>query len=344
MRIHVLVAFVISLPLLVSTVVADTLSETRERGAVRCGVNPDLKGFSHQNSLGEFSGFDVDFCRAISAAIFSDPDRVEYTPVSAPDRLIALRDGRIDVLSRNTTFTLGRDVEFGEYVGIYFYDGQGFMTKKASGIRSALELDNQKICVSRGTTTELNASDFFADSELRYQPVFFEDEIDAAIAYEKGNCVALTTDRSALAAQRASFDSPEAHLVLPEVISKEPLGPVVRHGDQAWEQIARWTLNCLINAEELRITQDSVERLSSPDSPPAIRRVLGVEGTAGEELGLELTWCASIIKNLGNYKEIYDRHIGIETPVGLDRGINELWTNSGLLYAPQSDERIPIEG
>jgi general L-amino acid transport system substrate-binding protein len=207
------------------------------------------------------------------------------------------------------------------------------MAKKGSGIRSALELDNQPICVSRGTTTELSAKDFFAESELRYKPVFFNDEIDAAVAYENGDCVALTTDRSALAAQRASFDNPEAHLVLPEVISKEPLGPVVRHGDQSWEQIARWTLNCLINAEELRITQDRVALLSSSDSSPAIRRLLGVEGTAGEKLGLESTWCATVIKNLGNYGEIYDRHIGPNTPVGLERGINELWTNSGLLYA-----------
>lgn len=311
-----------------------TLDETRERGMVRCGVNPDLTGFSRQNSLGEFAGFDVDFCRAVSSAIFGTPDKVEFVPVSAPDRLDALVDNRYDILSRNTTFTLGRDVDYGEYAGVFFYDGQGFMVAKTTGIRSALELDNQSICVSRGTTTELNASDFFAESELRYRPVLFDDEIDAAVAYAAGECVALTTDRSALAAQRASFDTPDAHLVLPEVISKEPLGPVVRHGDDQWENIARWTLACLINAEELRITQDRVKALASVDSPPSTRRLLGVEGDAGEKLGLDADWCASVIASLGNYQEIYDRHIGPDTPVGLERGVNSLWTNGGLLYAP----------
>lgn len=319
---------------LASTVYADTLSDTLERGTVRCGVNPDLTGFSRQNSLGEFAGFDVDFCRAVASAIFANPDAVDFTPVSAPKRLEALRDGAFDVLSRNTTWTLSRNVDFGSYAGVSFYDGQGFMAKKIAGIRSALELDNQPICVSRGTTTELNASDFFVESELRYRPVLFDDEIDAAIAYESGDCVALTGDRSALAAQRASFENPDAHVVLPEVISKEPLGPVVRHNDVRWENVVRWTLNCLINAEELRVTQEGVAALSSDTSPPAIRRLLGVEGDAGEKLGLPATWCAAVVAQVGNYQEIYDRHVGVDTPVALERGINGIWTNGGLLYAP----------
>lgn len=320
--------------LIAPTIVADTLDDTRRRGAVRCGVNPDLPGFSSRNSLGEYSGFDIDLCRAVSSAIFGDAEQVIYTPVSAVERLIALRDSRIDLLSRNTTWTLARNADFGSHAGVSFYDGQGFMAKKGTGVRSALELDNQPICVSRGTTTELNASDFFAVSELRYRPVFFDDEIDAVVGYERGDCVALTTHRSALAAQRASFSSPDAHVVLPEVVSKEPLGPVVRHNDVVWENIVRWTLNCLINAEELRVTQDNVATLSNDGSPPAVRRLLGIEGNAGQKLGLAPTWCASIVFNLGNYREIYERHVGIDTPIALERGINELWTNGGLLYAP----------
>lgn len=313
---------------------ADTLSETRDRGAVSCGVNPDLPGFSRQNSLGEFSGFDIDFCRAVSSAIFGDPDQVIYTPVSAVERLIALEDGRIDLLSRNTTWTLTRNANSGSYAGVSFYDGQGFMAKKTTGVRSALELDNQPICVSRSTTTELNASDFFAVSELRYRPVFFDDVSDAVIGYEQGDCVALTTDRSALAAQRASFSTPDAHIVLPEVISKEPLGPMVRHNDAVWENVIRWTLNCMINAEELRVTQESVATLSNDESPPAIRRLLGIEGDAGARLGLASDWCASIVSDIGNYSELYERHVGVNTPIALERGINEIWTNGGLLYAP----------
>jgi general L-amino acid transport system substrate-binding protein len=319
---------------LVAPVIADTLSDTRQRGSLRCGVNPDLPGFSSQNSLGEFSGFDIDFCRAVSAAIFGDPDRVEYYPVSAVERLDALRDGRYDILSRNTTWTLSRDADYGDYAGVSFYDGQGFMVRKVSGIRSALELDNQAICVSRGTTTELNAADFFVESEMRYRPLLFDDVSEAVVAYAEGDCAALTSDRSALAAQRASFDEPDAHLVLPEVISKEPLGPIVRHSDPVWENIVRWTLSCLINAEELRITQDRAAALANTNSSPAIRRMLGIEGDAGSKLQLAPTWCSSVVRTVGNYQEIYDRHIGPETAIALERGVNSLWTNGGLLYAP----------
>ena len=312
---------------------ADTLSDTRSRGTIRCGVNQDLPGFSSRNSLGEFSGFDVEFCRAVSTAVFGSPDRVDYIPLSAPDRLVALGDGRIDLLSRNTTWTLSRNVDYA-YVGVTFYDGQGFLVPKTTGIRTALELDNQPICVSRGTTTELNASDFFAESEMRYKPVYFDDETDAAQAYVDGECSALTTDRSALAAQRASFKEPAAHSVLPDVISKEPLGPVVRNNDPRWENIARWTLACMVNAEELGVTQASVSSVTIENSPPSVRRLLGLEGDAGERLGLEPTWCTNVITQLGNYSEVYERHIGSSTPVGLDRGVNALWTNGGLIYSP----------
>ena len=314
--------------------VADTLSDTQARGTVRCGVNPELTGFSQANSLGEFAGFDVDYCRAVSAAIFGEPDNVTFIPVSAPERFADLTDAKYDILSRNTTWTLDRNVDFGQFVGVSFYDGQGFVVPTTSGIRSALELDDQPICVSRGTTTELNVQDFFAESEMRYAPVYFDDEIVAAEAYAAGKCTALTADRSALAAQRASFDEPRAHIVLPEVISKEPLGPVVRHGDIVWENIARWTLACLINAEELGVRRANVQALSNDTSPPAVQRLLGVDGTAGQKLSLPPNWCASIIATIGNYREIYDRHIGVDTPVGLEAGVNSLWTNGGILYAP----------
>jgi general L-amino acid transport system substrate-binding protein len=231
-----------------------TLAEVKARGALRCGVNQQLAGFASANSLGEYSGFDVDVCRAVATAVFNDSEAVEMTPVSAGERFSALESGFLDVLSRNTTWTLQRNADFGSFIGVNFYDGQGFMVNKRSGIRSALELDNQPICVSRDTTSELNAEDFFAVSDLRYRPVFFDDQLEVAQGYIDGKCKAITTDRTALAATRTSFSQPDAHVVLPEVISKEPLGPMVAHGDDEWENIVRWTLNCMINAEELGVT------------------------------------------------------------------------------------------
>jgi len=311
---------------------ADTLSESRDRGKLRCGVNPDLPGFSRQNSLGEYLGFDVDFCRAVSSAVFGSPDQVDFIPLSSTDRFGALVSNRIDVLSRNTTWTMDRNVVFGEYIGVTFYDGQGFMARKNAEIRTALELDNQTICVARDTTSELNVADFFADSELRYKPVFFDDTNESARGYAAGDCTAITSDRSALAAQRASLAKPDAHVILPEVISKEPLGPVVRNDDVRWENINRWTRACLINAEELGVTSNNIHSYSK-ESTPAIRRLLGINKNAGDKLGLDTDWCANIIATLGNYGEIYDRNIGLATPAGLDRGINEIWTNDGLIYA-----------
>jgi len=244
------------------SVSADIFDDVKARGSVRCGVNQDLAGFATANSLGEYTGFDIDVCRAVATAIFNNPEAVEMFPVSAVDRFPAIQAGRIDILSRNTTWTLGRNASFGTFVGVNFYDGQGFMVNKRTGIRSALELDNQPICVSSGTTSELNAADFFTVSDLRYRPVFFDDEADAAQGYRDGDCTAFTTDRSGLAATRTTFNTPEAHLVLPEVISKEPLGPVVPHNDSEWENIVRWSLNCMINAEELGITSANAIRLA----------------------------------------------------------------------------------
>ena len=310
-----------------------TLEEVKARGALRCGVNQQLVGFASANSLGEYSGFDVDVCRAVAAAVFNDPEAVEMTPVTAGERFSALESGFLEVLSRNTTWTLQRNADFGSFIGVNFYDGQGFMVNKRSGIRSALELDNQKICVSRDTTSELNAADFFSVSDLRYRPVFFSDQSEVAQGYIDGKCKAITTDRSALAAARASFPQPDAHVVLPEVISKEPLGPMVAHGDSEWENIVRWTLNCMINAEELGVTSVNVNT-SGTGSTPAIRRLLGSEGDTGVKLGLHPEWCSRVVMQVGNYGEVYERNIGPNTPIGLERGINKLWTNGGLIYAP----------
>ena len=312
---------------------AATLDDVQARGALRCGVNQQLAGFASANSLGEYSGFDVDVCRAVATAIFNDSEAVEMSPVSAGERFSALESGFLDVLSRNTTWTLQRNTDFGSFIGVNFYDGQGFMVTKRSGIRSALELDNQPICVSRDTTSELNAADFFTVSDLRYRPVFFDDQSEAAQGYIDGKCEAITTDRSALAAARTTFPQPDAHVVLPEVISKEPLGPMVAHGDSAWENIVRWTLNCMINAEELGVTSVNVNNRSI-GSTPAIRRLVGSEGDTGTKLGLHPNWCSRVISQIGNYGEVYERNIGPNTPIGLKRGINELWTNGGLIYAP----------
>jgi len=324
----ILITSVLAIPLQ-----AATLDEVINRGALRCGVNAELAGFARANSLGEYTGFDVDVCRAVATAVFNDSEAVEMIPVTAGERFDALQSGQLDILSRNTTWTLGRNAFFGDFVGVNFYDGQGFMVSKTSGIRSALELDNQPICVSRNTTSELNAADFFTVSDMRYNPVYFDDESNAAEGYSNGVCKALTSDRSQLAAQRTTFTQPDAHVVLPEVISKEPLGPMVGHDDSNWENIVRWTLNCMINAEELGISSANVNQRGI-GSTPAIRRLLGEEGETGASLGINQQWCSRVILQVGNYGEIYERHVGPDTPLGLERGINALWTDGGLIYAP----------
>ncbi|MBX2835345.1 MAG: amino acid ABC transporter substrate-binding protein [Gammaproteobacteria bacterium] len=308
-----------------------TYDAVLDRGVVKCGVHPGLIGFAKANSLGEYSGFDVDICRAIAAAVFNDADAVEYVAVNAVERFEALLNKEFDVLSRNSTWTSDRNIDFGNFVGVNYYDGQGFMVQKRSGIRSALELDNVPICVSRGTTTELNAIDFFKVTDLRYKPIYKNSEVDTVSAYMSGECLAYTTDRSALAAQRTEFTNPDAHLVLPEVISKEPLGPIVRSDDARWENIARWSLNCMINAEELGVTSANVDQQSN--ATPAVRRLVGLEGESGAKMGVDNGWCGNIVRQVGNYGEIYEKHLGLNTPIGLPRGVNALWTDGGLLYA-----------
>jgi len=259
---------------------SETLLEIKKRGYVICGVNESLKGFAQANSLGDYTGFNSDFCRAVASAVFNDPTAVEFVPLSATERFAALKARRIDVLSRNATWTLGRNAEFGEFVGINYYDGQGFMVSKRSGFRSALELDNQGICVLRGTTNELNAKDFFVNSKMRYRPVFFDNVVDINKAYDDGRCSVMTADVSGLASRREALGSPDAHLILPEIISKEPLGPMVPFGDPAWSNIVRWTLNCMINAEEMGIDSSNVSTFTSNPSPAAAR-LLGTDGEFG---------------------------------------------------------------
>ena len=310
-----------------------TLAQVKERGVVACGVNSALKGFSQPNSLGDYSGLDADFCRAVASAIFNDPTKVEFVPLTSSQRFDALSFAYIDLLARNTTWTMSRNIEHGEYIGVNYYDGQGFMVPKRSGIRSALELDNKGVCVLKDTTTALNAEDFFKVGKMRFKAVFVQSNEESVEAYRSGRCVAVTGDRSALAAGRAELERPDAHLVLPEIISKEPLGPVVRTGDSTWANLVRWSLNCMINAEEMGITSANVGK-ASKNATPAVQRLLGLTGEFGSTLGISNQWCANIITHIGNYAESYERNVGENTALGLSRGVNRLWTDGGLIYAP----------
>ena len=321
-----------------ASAIADTLSDTKDRGHVRCGVSQGLAGFSFADADGNWSGIDVDVCRAVSAAIFGDADKVEYFPVSAKERFTKLTAGEYDILSRNTTWTLSRDAKIGlTFNGVNFYDGQGFMVPKALGITSALELDGASVCVNTGTTTELNLADYFRANGMSYEPVVFEKADEVIAAYDSGRCDVHTTDKSGLAAQRTKLAQPDDHMVLGETISKEPLGPVTREGDEPWSDIVFWVLNALITADELGVTSAEVEAVrADPNSTPEWKRILGTEGATGEHLGLGAKWAYNAIQQVGNYGEIYERHVGANTPLALARegSPNASWKNGGLLYAP----------
>ncbi len=313
---------------------AATLDDVKAKGYLDCGVTTGLAGFAAPDDQGNWKGFDVDFCRAMSAAIFGDPDKVKFTPTTGKTRFTALQSGEVDVLARNTTWTLTRDVDLGfEFVGVNYYDGQGFMIRKDLGVTSANQLDGASVCIQTGTTTELNLADFFRANNMGFTPVVVEDSAEARQNYDQGACDVYTTDRSGLAAQRAVLQDPDAHMLLPEIISKEPLGPLVRHGDNQWGDIARWTLNALITAEELGVTADNAASMTDSNNPE-VRRLLGSEGDLGGMLGLEKDWAMNAISSVGNYGEIFERHIGPNTPVGLDRGLNALYKEGGILYSP----------
>jgi general L-amino acid transport system substrate-binding protein len=317
---------------------ATTLEDVKAKGFLQCGVNTGLAGFASPNDKGEWSGFDVDYCRAVAAAIFGDPTKVKFTPLSAKDRFTALQSGEIDVLVRNTTWTISRDTALGfNFTGVNYYDGQGFMinSKKLPGVNSALQLSGASICVQSGTTTELNLADYFKANKMEYSPVVFEKFEEANAAYDAGRCDAYTTDQSGLYSIRLTLAAPDDHVVLPEIISKEPLGPAVRQGDDQWFDIVMWAGYALVQAEEFGITQANVDEMKNSTNPD-IRRFLGVEQDTkiGTDLGLTNEWAYNIVKGVGNYGDVFERNIGQNTPLKIERGLNALWTKGGLQYAP----------
>jgi general L-amino acid transport system substrate-binding protein len=307
------------------------LARVRERDSLICGVNDGLPGFGFLDENGENVGFDIDFCRAIAAAVLGDPTKVEFRPLDADGRQPAIQSGEIDVLIRNTTWTVSRDSTWGLFAPTTFYDGQGMMVRAADGIETLEDLDGATICVQTGTTTELNLADVFDARGIAFTPQPFGDDTQTYDAYNEGSCDAVTSDRSQLLAQRTALDNPDEHVILDEVMSKEPLGPVVPFGDEQWFNIVKWTVFATIEAEELGITQDNVADMAS-DANPLVARLLGAEGDLG--LGLEADWVVDVITAVGNYGEIYDRNLGPGTPFELERGPNALWTDGGLMYAP----------
>jgi general L-amino acid transport system substrate-binding protein len=313
---------------------AQTLNTVKERGMVSCGVSQGLPGFSAPDDKGNWTGLDVDVCRAIAAAIFNDPTKVKFVPLSAKDRFTALQSGEIDVLSRNTTWTLSRDTSLGaNFTGVTYYDGQGFLVKKSLKVNSALELNSASVCVQTGTTTELNLADYFKGNNMKYEVIAFGTNDEAVKAYESGRCDVFTNDVSGLYADRLKLANPADHQVLPEVISKEPLGPMVRHGDDQWFDLVKWVLFGMINAEELGITQKNAEDMAKSDKPE-LKRVFGTDGNFGEQLGVTKDWMMRIIKAVGNYGEAFDRNVGAGSKIGIARGLNQLWNKGGIQYAP----------
>jgi general L-amino acid transport system substrate-binding protein len=315
---------------------ATTLDDVKNRGVLRCGSNEGLAGFAAPDANGVWQGFDVSLCRAIATAVLGDPQAVEFVPLTSQTRFTALAAGEVDVLVRNSTWTYSRDTDLKlDFLGVNYYDGQGFMVRRDLGVTSAKDLDGATVCIQTGTTTELNLADFFRVNNITYEPVPVATNAEGQQQYLAGACDVYTTDISGLAATRATFEAPGDHIILPEVVSKEPLGPAVRHGDNEWADIVRWTLNAMIAAEELGVTSANVAELAAaPTANPEINRLLGTEGELGAMMGLPNDWAAKVIGAVGNYGEVFERNIGEATPVGLARGLNAQWTQGGLLYAP----------
>ena len=313
---------------------AATLDDVKAKGFIQCGVSQGVPGVSNPDEAGNWTGIDVDVCRAMAAAVFGDATKVKYTPLSAKERFTALQSGEIDVLSRNTTWTATRDTSLGlNFAGVNYYDGQGFMVRKDLGVKSGLELSGASVCTNTGTTTELNAADYFRANGMEYEIVANEKADEVVAAYDAGRCDVYTTDQSAIYANRLKLTNPADHVVLPEIISKEPLGPVVRQGDDQWFNLTKWSLNAMINGEELGISSANIGEMMGSDNP-AIKRFVGTEGTFGESLGVGNDWAANIIKQVGNYGESFEANVGPNTPLGIQRGLNALWSNGGILYAP----------
>ncbi len=327
------------MPLVLAAVAAapahsQTLKTIKDRGNLICGVSQGIIGFSAPSADGKWSGFDVDFCRALAAAIFNDTSKVKYVPLSASDRFGALQAGKIDVLSRNSTWTMSREVDLGlVFAAVTYYDGQGFMVRKARNLMSALDLSGSKVCVQKGTTTELNLADYFSANGMTYQPVLGDAPAEVVKAYDSGKCDVLTSDASQLHAERLKLSKPDDHVILADLISKEPLGPAVRQGDEQWLNIVKWTHFAMVNAEELGVSSTTIDA-ALKSNKPEIKRLVGDEGDYGERLGLTKDWVVRIIKLVGNYGEVYERNVGVKSRLGIPRGINERWTAGGIMYAP----------
>lgn len=320
--------------LMAGSLQAATLDDVKSRGHVQCGVTSGLPGFSQPDENGNWTGLDVDTCRAVAAAVFGSADKTQFTPLTAKERFTALQSGEIDILSRNTTWTLTRDASLGlNFAGTNYYDGQGFLVSKALGVDNAEQLDGATVCIQAGTTTELNLADYFRTKGMKFNPLVFDTSEQTVSGFAAGRCDVLTSDRSQLAALRSKLEDPSSAIILPNIISKEPLGPVVRQGDDQWFNIVKWTLFVQINAEELGITQANVSEMKSSTNPE-IQRLLGTTGDMGEKLGVPADFGFRIVQTVGNYGEMYNRNVGPDTPLGLDRGLNALWSNGGIMYAP----------
>jgi general L-amino acid transport system substrate-binding protein len=313
---------------------AQTLNTVKSRGMLNCGSNGTLAGFGLPDSQGRWAGLDVDLCKAIAAAIFNDPSKVKFVPLTAKDRFTALQSGEVDLLARNTTWSMSRDTSLGlNFTGVNYYDGQGFIVRKALKVNSALELNDAAVCVQQGTTTELNLADYFRANKMKLKTVTFATADEALKSYDASRCDAYTTDVSGLAGERLRLANPQDHVVLPEIISKEPLGPAVRHGDDQWFDIVKWTHFAMINAEELGVTKANVDDMSKSENPD-VKRLLGTEGKFGEALGLTNDWAVRVIKQVGNYGEVFEKNVGQGSPLKIARGLNALWNKGGLQYAP----------
>ena len=333
-RVLSLFALAAALGVVTQAASAQTLKNVKERGALLCGVSQGLPGFSNPDDRGNWTGLDVDLCRAIAAAIFNDPNKVKYSPLAAKDRFTALQSGEIDVLSRNTTWTLSRDASLGlNFPAINYYDGQGFMVRKALKVNSALELNGASVCTQTGTTTELNLADYFRANRLKYDPVVLATVDETVKAYDSGRCDVFTTDVSQLYALKLKLTSANDHIILPEIISKEPLGPAVRQGDDQWYDLVKWTYFAMVNAEELGLTSKNVDEALKSDRPD-VKRFVGSEGNLGEQLGLTRDWAVRIVKHVGNYGESFERNVGSGSRLGIERGLNRLWSKGGIQYAP----------
>jgi general L-amino acid transport system substrate-binding protein len=313
---------------------SQTLKTVQDRGSLICGVNPGLEGFATKDANGQWSGFDIDFCRAVATAVFNDPSKVQYVPLSASDRFDALKNKQIDLLSRNSSWTMGREGDDNiVFAGVTYYDGQGFLVPKAKNFQSALELDGSKVCVQPGTTTEPNFVDFFEANHMKYETVHAANAAEMVAAYDAGKCDVMTTDASGLFALREHLAKPNDSVILPDIISKEPLGPAVRQDDVQWFNIVKWVNFAMLNAEELGVSSKTVDE-ALKSQKPAVKRLVGTEGDFGKPFGLSTDWAVRVVRTVGNYAEVFDRNVGAHSKLGIPRGLNELWNNGGIQYAP----------